>query len=153
MEGGKREVPHRTFSLLPYQLVPYTKYSIPFIIETVKKRHIEGLSLYELQDYLSGFGEGDILSVSATLVLGFQALMTEAIEKIMASGYYQDFEGNQDTDKGRLISLLIFAEGFECAKSTHPIRGPCGLSYDFYLTGGSYFRNAPFLFGTPSQFR
>jgi len=153
MKGGRRQAPHRTFSLLPYQLVPYSKYSIPFIIETVKKRHIEGLSLYELQDYLSSLGEGDILSISTCQVLRFQALITEAVEKIMASGYYQDFEANTDTEEGLLRGFLVFTECFECVKSTHPIRGPCGLSYDFYLSGGSYFRNAPFLFGTPSQFR
>lgn len=153
MKGGKREVKHRTFSLLPYQLVPYTKYSIPFIIETVNKRHIEGLSLYRLQDYLSGFGEGDILPISANQVFVFQALMMEAVEKIKASGYYKEFDADKNTHKEFLMSLLVFAEGFECVKSTPPIRGPCGLSYDFYLSGGSYFRNAPFLFGTPSQFR
>lgn len=79
--------------------------------------------------------------------------MMEAVEKIMASGYYKEFNADKNTHKEFLMSLLVFAEGFECVKSTPPIRGPCGLSYDFYLTGGSYFRNAPFLFGTPSQFR
>lgn len=153
MKGSNRQVSHRTFSLLPYQLVPYTKYSIPFIIDTVKKRHIEGLSLYKLQDYLSSLGEGDILPINISRVFGFQALIMEAVEKIIASGYYQEFDKDNNTQKEFLKSFILFAEGFECVRNTPPIRGPCGLSYDFYLTGGSYFRNAPFLFGTPSQSR
>jgi len=33
------------------------------------------------------------------------------------------------------------------------IRGPCALSYDFYLKGGGWLQNSHFLFGTPSQFK
>ena len=44
---------HKTFSLLPYQLVPYTKYSMPFIIKVLKLRHIEDKSIYKLQEYLA----------------------------------------------------------------------------------------------------
>lgn len=152
-KGKKRGLAHKTFSLLPYQLVPYTKYSIPFIIKTVKLRHIEGLSLYELQDYLAGFGQKDILSISVGQLLGFKQVVMEAIQKIMSTGYYQEFEGDKYVGRELLISFIEFAEDFESKKIQPCIRGPCILSYDFYISGGEYFQNAYFLFGTPSQFR
>jgi hypothetical protein len=146
----------KTFSLLPYQLVPYTKYSIPFIIKSMKLKYIDGLSIYKLQDYLASFGKEEILSISADQLLGFKKVVMDAIHKIMTTKYYQEFEEkglNESTDQGLLISFIEFAEGFDCTKVNPCIKGPCGLNYDFYITGGSYFKNAYFLFGTPSQFR
>ena len=141
---------------MPYQLAPYTKYSIPFIIKAMELRHIEGLSIYDLLDYLAAFGEQDILSISADRIFGFKKLVMEAIHKIMASEYYPEFKekGFKDsTDRGLLISFLGFARDFECQKAEPCIRGPCGLQYDFYINGGGYFKDAYFLFGTASQFR
>lgn len=155
-KGDEKIVKDKTFSLLPYQLVPYTKYSIPFIIKSMKLRYIDGLSTYKLQDYLASFGKEEILSISADQLLGFKKVVMDAIHKIMTTRYYQEFEEkgfNESTDQGLLISFIEFAEGFECTKVNPCIRGPCGLNYDFYINGGSYFKNAYFLFGTPSQFR
>jgi len=138
---------------LPYQLVPYTKYSIPFIIKTVQLRHIDGLSLYALQDYLAGFGQEDILSITVDQVLGFKKLVMAAIQKIMATGYYPEFKGDKHTASELLISFVEFAEDFESRKIQPCIRGPCILNYEFYINGGAYLQNAHFLFGIPSQFR
>lgn len=106
-------------------------------------------------DYVAGLGKDDILSISAIKVRILKSLGIETIERIQVSGYYKDVldELNTPCIRQRLRAFTEFAKGFCCYKTDSPIRGPCGLSYDFYLQGGSYYNNALFLFGTPSQFR
>ena len=154
-KGDERIVQHKTFSLLPYQLVPYTKYSIPFIIKALEARHEKGLSIYKLQEYLDTFCR-DIISIGAEHLLNFKYLITEAIDKIMILAYYQDFKDKvlyEDTEQGYLKAFFKFAKIFESFKIKPSIRGPCALGYDFYIYSGGYLTNAYFLFGTPSQFR
>ncbi|MBC8179593.1 hypothetical protein H8E88_00575 [candidate division KSB1 bacterium] len=59
-KGDKPIVNHRTFSLFPYQLVPYSKYSIPFIFKVLNKIYINDKSIMEVQSYLSGFEQAGI---------------------------------------------------------------------------------------------
>lgn len=146
----------KTFSLLPYQLVPYSRYSIALIIKTLEKKYTECLSIIQLQDYLAGFREGSILSISHGEFAWFRRLIIGAVNKIKGSKYYPLFEEetkNITADKDLLLRFIEFAKVFECLKFEPPIRGPCALGYDFYLNGGGYLRGAHFLFGTPSQFR
>ncbi|MEW6439288.1 MAG: hypothetical protein AB1508_19225 [Pseudomonadota bacterium] len=154
---GKREPEaDRTFSLLPYQLVPYTKYSLPFIIKSLRGRYEEGLSIARLQDHLAGFGQDKILPISADQLTDFKQIVIEAVAKITVSGHYQELkEGIFLTGSdGEIVAALIkFASCFECCKTDPGIRGPCGLGYDFYLNEGGFLHNARFLFGTPYQFR
>jgi hypothetical protein len=154
--GGQSEVSHKTFSLLPYQLVPYTKHSVPFIMKMLELKHIEGLSISKLQDYVANFGEDEILSITSDQLSDFKQLIHDAINKIMTTEHYLEIREKislMGSEQERLITFIEFAQGFECFKIDPQIRGPCGLPYDFYLTEGGYFHNAPFLFGTPSQFR
>jgi hypothetical protein len=154
--GGQSGVSHKTFSLLPYQLVPYTKHSVPFIIKMLEVKHIEGLSISKLQDYVADFGEDEILSITSDQLSDFKQLIHDAINKIMTTEHYLEVREKislMGSEQERLITFIEFAQGFECFKIDPQIRGPCGLPYDFYLTEGGYCHNAPFLFGTPSQFR
>lgn len=165
-KGKAKIVGHRTFSLLHYHLVPYWKYSIPFIIKTLKARHIDGMSLDFLMDYLGDFttttNDQYYVELSPGRLFAFQHLIEAAIAKIMAMGYYPETIPQWQTpyQNQRIIAFLHFALKFSCYKlyychnyPINPIRGPCGLSIDFYLSGGSYWLNSYFLFGTPSQFR
>jgi hypothetical protein len=155
-KGTRGAEDDRTFSLLPYQLVPYTRYSIAFIIKSLRARYEEGLSISKLQDYLAGFGKDEILSISADQLLYFKQIVIEAVHKITATGHYQELEGEiflKSTDRQIVVALIEFASRFECCKTDPGIRGPCGLGYDFYLNEGGFLHNAPFLFGTPYQFR
>jgi hypothetical protein len=155
---------HQTFSLLHYHLAPYCKYSIPFIIKVLKAKHIQSLSLTLLQDYIADFpgtggGCDGYIEMSTSRIYSFCNLLEVTVTKLLISGYYQQLtnqlqkcRGGESEAEAIKISLQFITE-FECRKVSVPIRGPCALSYDFYLEGGSYFRNSLFLFGTPSQFR
>jgi len=143
----------RTFSLLPYQLVPYIKYSIPFILKVLKARHIEGLSIYRVQEYIDSLCEGDILTLDADQFLYFRLLVEGAIGKILVENNYKENKKFFEFTGEELLKYFIhFAEDFSCHKIDVCIRGPCSLGLDYYLTGGGYLNNAYFLFGTPYQF-
>jgi hypothetical protein len=148
-------IKHRTFSLLPYQLVPYTKYSIPFIMSCLKKVYGEDSSVKELLDYLAGFETGAYVELSTSVFHAFKAFILTCINKMSAMGFYREAEAalQNPSRKQRIKAFLIFTEDFACHKADQPIRGPCALGYDFYLSNGGCFRNGYFLFGTPSQFR
>ena len=155
-KGGTPTVDHRTFSLFPYQLVPYTKYSIPFIIHTLNKMNREGKSIKEILNYWAGSNEyGAYLDMNQMTIKGFKRLLLQTIDKILISGYYEEvtytFQGSSDHE--RIKRFIEFSEGFCCYKIAPCIRGPCGLNYDYYLRGNGYIGNSHFLFGTPSQFR
>jgi len=158
---GKRKhaiVNHKTFSLLHYHLIPYTIYSIPFMVKILNARHIDKRTVEYIQRYLADITTSgdDYKELSASGIIAFKGLLLKAITKILANGYYALLscklkQTRREID--RIIIFLDFCQDFTCQKHSPPIRGPCALSYDFYITGGSYFRNAFFLFGTPSQFR
>jgi hypothetical protein len=119
------------------------------------------MTLDRLLNYIDEFTTNDqdqyYVELSLSRFFSFQHLIEEAIAKIMANGYYQDKDINPQLQSPyrnqQIKAFLKFALEFTCYKLYYPIRGPCGLSVDFYLKGGSYFLNSYFLFGTPSQFR
>lgn len=153
--GSARSIPHRTFSLLPYQLAPYTKYSIPFIIGCLKKVYGEDNSVNKLLDYLAGIEAGEYIELSASVFHGFKAFILTCVNKMSAADLYEEARSSLQcpSERQRIKVFLVFAENFVCNKTDKPIRGPCALGYDFYLSNGGWFRNGHFLFGAPSQFR
>ncbi len=164
-KGTVKLVNHKTFSLLHYHLIPYWKYSIPFIFRVLKAKHIEDITLANLLSYIYDFtsrdedGDEFYVELSLSRFFLFCQLIKKAIAKIMvlerANQYYTELIAQLQTpdENQQIKAFLLFALDFSCYKLFYPIRGPCALSYDFYLNGGSYFRNSYFLFGTPSQFR
>jgi hypothetical protein len=152
-KGWTKESKGKTFSLLPYQLVPYIKYSIPFILKVLKAKHIKGLSIYKVQEYIDSFGGNEYLTIDGDQLLRFKELVMEAINRILATGFYTEVKELFESTWSELLENFIkFAENFTCSKLDPCIRGPCSLSLDFYLNGGGYRNNAYFLFGIPYQF-
>jgi len=139
---------HRTFSLIPYQLIPYVKYSLPFILKCLKSVSGEGRSVNQLLDYLAGCEQGHV-DLSRSSYYHFRAFVLRCADKMLAGGVYREVEEFfQFPAPKRLRAFIALAEEFTCHKTDHPIRGPCALGYDFYLRSGGYF-----LFGAPSQHR
>lgn len=157
-KGEHTNVNHKTFSLLHYHLIPYSKYSLPFVVKVLKLRHIDRMTVESLQAYL-----GDISStrdgykeLSASGIFSFKQLLLTAINKILISDCYPQLPRKLGVSGDETVVIKIFLEfclQFVSRKHSYPIRGPCVLSYDFYINGGFYLKNAYFLFGTPSQFR
>jgi len=154
-KGKALSVKHRTFSLLPYQLVPYSKYSLSFILNSLRKVYGEDRSVKVLLDYLAGNEAQEYVDLSASAFYAFRAFILTAIDKMLAMGFYKEIAAQMQTpsERQRIRVFLFFAEDFSCCKTDPEIRGPCALGYDYYMEDGGYMRNAHFLFGTPSQFR
>jgi len=155
-KGGKPLINHKTFSLLPHQLVPYSKYSIPFIFKVLKSIYVDDQSIMEIQTYFSRFNKtGIYLDLPASSINRFKKFFLEMINKLLSSAYYRNAEKllQESCNKNLIKAFIKFAEGFCCYKMHPRIRGPCALSYDFYLKGGGWLQNSHFLFGTPSQFK
>jgi len=138
---------------LPYQLVPYTKYSIPFIFKVLKARYINGLSIYKVQEYIDSFSEGEIITIDSDQLINFKQLIDTAISKILANNNHREYKKLFEYTGCELLEHFInIAENFICYKIDPCIRGPSSLGLDYYLTSGGYINNAYFLFGTPYQF-
>lgn len=154
-KGKALSVKHRTFSLLPHQLAPYTKYSLPFILNALRKVYGEDSSVNGLLDYLAGIEEERYIDLSASTFYAFRAFLLTCIDKMLATGFYKEGVAllQVPSERQRIRIFLFFAEDFICCKTDPKIRGPCALGYDYYMESGGYLRNAHFLFGTPSQFR
>jgi hypothetical protein len=145
-------------------LIPYCKYSIPFVIKILKSKYIEGMSQDVLLDYVHDFTatgspgtDYDYIELSPSRIYAFKIFIEKAIEKLLINQYYKEvtdqWQETFENDNQWIKAFLQFCPQFQCQKTQPPIRGSCALSYDFYLNGGAYRRNSHFLFGTPSQFR
>lgn len=152
-KGTNIIVQHKTFSLLPYQLIPYCKYSIPFIIKILKMEHINEKSVMEIQELLSNHENSNgYIDLAQSTIYKFKDVIEDAITKLLAAAYYPVFNSNMlnlRTEKEKVIVFITFAMSFAYIK----LSGPCALGFVFFLTGGGYIKNSLFLFGTPSQFR
>lgn len=145
-KGFKNDSKGNTFSLLPYQLVPYTKYSIPFIFKVLKARHINSLSIYKVQEYIDTICVSEILPLDSEQLLKFKQLIVETIDKILIdNNYKENKELFEYTGEDLLKYFINFAEDFICRKVEPCIRGPSALGLDYYLNGGGYINNAYFL--------
>lgn len=139
---------HKTFSLIPYQLIPYVKYSLPFIVKCLKSVCGEGVSVKLLLDHLAEREQGH-MDLSRSSYYHFRTFVLRCVDKMLAAGVYREAEELfQFPAAHRLNAFIELAEEFTCHKTDSPIRGPCALGYDFHLRSGGYF-----LFGTPSQHR
>ena len=155
-KGTALIVKHRTFSLLPFQLVPYIKYSIPFITNSLKRVYGEESSVKELLDYLACIGAAaGYIDLSASSFYGFRSFILKCIDKMLALGFYKEAESalQNPSERQRIKVFLAFAEDFTFRETSASIRGPCALGYDYYMRNGGYLKNGHFLFGAPSQFR
>jgi len=127
----------------------------------VKLKYFKNLSLTSLQKYIAELPTVNeqyrSIELANNRIYSFFTLIHTAIQKLLISSNYQEFKARFreccNSKIEQIKAFLYFCEEFECRKVSVPIRGPCALSIDFYLTGGSYFNNSYFLFGTPSQFR
>ena len=128
-EKGKRILDDKTFSLLPYQLVPYVKYSIDFIVRVLS----EEKSIKETLDKYAQMSDSKQL-------YRFKKLIEIAKNRLLTGGFLNHQEN-------------FITYGLSYQSQYYEIRGPCALGLDYYLQNGQYYENSWFLYGCASQFR
>lgn len=138
---GNKKCKGKTFSLLPYQLIPYVKYSIDFLFDILFywdshsiKDTLDKVSLdtnYEkIPDIKSLYRYKEIFEKGINILL-----FSELLRKDLSLSDFLNY------------CFVYQSRYFE------QIRGSPALGLDYYIFNGSYFRNSWFLFGVASQFR
>ena len=126
-----------TFSLLPYQLVPYSKYPIKTTSKIMGSywkfknitKTLENICSQEDVIY-------ELLEIGISQIYQFIGLFKKALRKYIVWNNAN-------------ISLEDFIK--ECGQKT--FRNARELAWDYYCANGGYEANSHFLFGTASQFR
>jgi hypothetical protein len=138
---GAQNSLHRTFSLLPYQLIPYFSHTIDLSVDIVNF-WLEGNSILEVQDYAGILGVEEPLDISSSTLYRLKEIMEEAFDKAVIQG---DYEGYLE---GGLEGFLKVCKEFDYQLEDRELVGPLAISLDYYYRSGGYF-----LFGAPSQQR
>ena len=90
-QRGRKNPSHKTFSLLPYELIPYSKYSIDFVFQVLTSLYIEGKSQKEVLDFITTLSIGSIC-LEASILPKFKSYIIHGIEKLVISRNFKSFE-------------------------------------------------------------
>jgi len=155
--GKERRSGDKTFSLLPVELVPFRKLSLLYMVLSVLIRIKRKLSLLKTLDVIAAelcTGTPDILFVHESALTDHERIMRIAMRRLWKSADLfseaADFPG--DSGERSLLWFLEYCTNYSsnCAES---IRGPPGLSREYYILNKRHGRYGAFLFGVPSQDR
>lgn len=130
---GKAKINHRTFSLLPWQLIPYRKQVITFLLSVADYQ-----SVHSKKETIDNFYP---LITTPGQLSDIQDLLETSHEKLK---FFRMI--NPDSNFFEFISYT------KSYVSEEQIRGPTVLSWDYYIKNGNYYENSQFLFGCASQF-
>ena len=154
---------HRTFSLLPYPLVPYSPYALPTTIELVSALRAHADNAYQTSQALAS--QYEHLNPEPTTLGRIQRRLVEALRKLQSrfagpekfqsrlAGLHQNKSSNHRSLEtlADLISLLVSYH----SQVLLEVSGACALSHDwFYVFQAELsYMARDFLVGTPSQKR
>jgi hypothetical protein len=148
---------HRTFSLLPYPLVPYSPYALPTTIELVSALSAHADNAYQTSQTLAS--QHEHLNPDPTTLGRLQRRLLEALRKLqrLPEKFQQMLHQNKSSN---CRSLKTLADLITLLVSYHSqvlleVSGACALSYDwFYVFQAELpYMQRDFLVGTPSQKR
>jgi hypothetical protein len=138
---GPIEPLQSSFSLLPYQLIPYLSHTIEITLETVSF-WLEDNSILDVQDYASSLGLEVPLEIGTSTLYRLKELVKEAFDKAVIQGDYKaEVEGG-------LEGFIECCKGFHYQSESWEIAGPLAICVDYYNRSGG-----DFLLGSPSQQR
>jgi hypothetical protein len=148
---------HRTFSLLPYPLVPYSPYALNTTIALVSALSAHADNAYQTSQELASQHEN--LNPDPTTLGRLKGRLLEAIDKLkrLPEKFQQMIKPNQGANGSAMETL---ADLITLLTSYHSqvlleVSGACALSYDwFYVFQAELpYMGRDFLVGTPSQKR
>ena len=145
---------HRTFSLLPIELVPYRKLSILYIVLSVLIRFKRNVSLLRaldiIADELCSLAQ-DIGFVHEPALIDHELILRLASQRFWKSAALFSTEPNFP-DNQSFSGFLEYCEDYGSILD-ESIRGPPGLAWDYYILNQEHGRFGSLLFGVPSQDR
>lgn len=155
-QTGPIKPEHRTFSLLPIQLIPYHQNALKVVCETVSYQHKTGATAEQTKRVIATKGRQDYLSLENNQLLDFKKIFVQAFNKLMTlSKLKQQIQQADDYDSSKPIrSMISIIESYNSPFSTIGDSNAEILATDFFAnfqTSCYFDRN--FLFGSPSQKR
>ncbi len=159
-KGVAKKTDHKTFSLLPYQLMPFRKLAIKYIILAVFIKIKKGLSGFKALDKIESLfpNPNDIAEfLNQCALYQWEVLVRDAFERFIKSHFYKSHPRRKliksEDPRDRIIGFLKLAMKHESQYLNAPKRGPDEMAFDFYLSNDGSGQLAPFLFGVASQHR
>ena len=151
---------HRTFSLLPYALIPYHKHDLNLMLETLnyQSRQVKS-TLEKTKIFISEKGIETDISLENNQIYDFTQIFNKAYSKLMTiPELKQSIVSLKDFDSSDPVgTVLSFIENYQSPFSTTTRLQASNiekLSLDFFhnfQSGDQFDRH--FLFGTSSQKR
>lgn len=129
---------HRTFSLLPAQLIPYRRPSQDFLVAAMKTFLASRQTVAQRLDMIcEQFPEGSVCeNIGTSHLWDFSRLLLETTQKMSL------WKQRSFPELRQAVDFIANYPG-----------GAVTLSMDYYQAHGGWQGKSPFLFGTPSQFR
>ncbi|MDI6795021.1 MAG: hypothetical protein QME81_19490 [bacterium] len=152
LQKGEEKTPHKTFSLLPRQLIPYRKHGLDLVTETLRSLHQENLSFDQTKEAISIKGQDEAIELQDYQLHDFGQIFEQASAKISTNLELADLFRQQEA-YNPIAAVLDFIDNYQ---TPNYLTGTSAekLALDFFFTyqKGHYFQRH-FLFGTPSQKR
>ncbi|MEW6608461.1 MAG: hypothetical protein AB1414_13625 [bacterium] len=153
---GHLQHPHKTFSLLPAQLIPYRKHDLDLVVETLHCQHQQNLSPAQTIEAISSKGQNDIIDLSYQQLHRFNQIFHLAWDKLMTNSDLKPLLLQNLSSPNPIICLLVLIQHYQPSPSSLQLLTslPVKLSLDFFFSyQHDHLPLRHFLFGTPSQKR
>lgn len=152
---GTQKTEHRTFSLLPHQLIPYRKNGLNLAFETVAYQQKNNARYCQIKSFIGSKGKDDYLSIENKQIDDFQNIFAQAFKKIMKIDDLKQQIKNADWYKSNnhVANMIKFIENYNSPfLKGNKLSQVEILSLDFFsnIQTGRYF-DRHFLFGANSQ--
>ncbi len=154
---GPGKPQHKTFSLLPYPLIPYHRHGLNIIVDTVNFHHHNGTTLEQTKAFISSNGVDTDIPLENNQIHDFMKIFSQALLKLttVAELKQQISQASYWDSSDPIGTMLNFIAGYQTSFSTtqqlHASNAE-QLALDFlyhFQTDDYCYRH--FLFGTPSQ--
>jgi len=154
---GYKKSTHKTFSLLPFQLIPYHRHGLNFIFNTVNFHHYNSSSLVQTKDFISVKGVDTDLPLENNQIHNFKHIFSQALLKLTSIAEVKDqiSQASYWDSSDPIGTMLQFINDYEsrflATQQLHVSNAEkLALDFLYHFQTGDYFQRH-FLFGTPSQ--
>ena len=154
---GSRMPQHKTFSLLPFPLIPYHRHGLNVIVDTVNFHRHHGASLEQTKSFISSSGVNTDIPLENNQIHDFMKIITQALLKLtsIAELKQQISQASFWDSSDPIGTMLNFIAGYQsCCSTTSQLHASpaeqLALDFLYHFQTNDYF-DRHFLFGAPSQ--
>ena len=104
---------HRTFSLLPYMLIPHHKHDINLLFETVDYHTCRSRSLEDTKDFIIEQAISDDIYIENSQLYEFNTLFSQALIKLNSIPVLQQKIKPCRTSNNPFLTLIRFISGYQ----------------------------------------